>query len=58
MKYSYFGPVADKVVIDTGQFDRFGVISPKPFDQGQNRGVEVETQAEARRVTNPLKARM
>jgi hypothetical protein len=25
---SYFGPVADQVVIDAGQFDRFGIGSP------------------------------
>src|SRR5258708_5084381 len=42
---SYFGPVADKVVIDPGQFDRFRVISPKPLHQGLNRGIEIENQA-------------
>ena len=42
---SYFGPVADQVVIDTGQFDRFGVVPPKPLHQGLNRGVEIEDQA-------------
>ena len=43
--YSYFGPVADQIVIDTSQFDRFRVISPKTFDQGLDRGVEIEDQA-------------
>ena len=42
---SYFGPVADEVVIDTGQFDRFGVVSPKPLHQGLDRGIEIEDQA-------------
>src|SRR5712672_4750426 len=42
---SYFGPVADKVVIDTSQFDRFRVVSPKPHHQGLNRGIEIENQA-------------
>jgi hypothetical protein len=42
--YSYFGPVADKVVIDTGQSDRFRVLAqvapPRP-----DRRIEVEIQA-------------
>ncbi len=42
---SYFGPVADQVVIDTGQFDRFEVVSPKPLHQGLDRGIEIEDQA-------------
>src|SRR5215213_6943035 len=41
---SYFGPVADQVVIDTGQFDRFRVVSPKPLHQGLDRGIEIEDQ--------------
>src|SRR6266571_2295622 len=43
--YSYFGPVADKVVIYAGQFDRFRVISPKPLHQGLDRAIEIENQA-------------
>src|SRR5438445_13568925 len=43
--YSYFGPVADQVVIDTGQFDRFRVIAPEPLHQGLNRRIEIEDQA-------------
>src|SRR5207244_12622850 len=42
---SYFGPVADQVVIDTGQFDRFRVVSPKPLHQGLDRRIEIEDQA-------------
>src|SRR6187431_1501029 len=42
---SYFGPVADQVVIDTGQFDRFRVVSPKPLHQGLDRCIEIEDQA-------------
>src|SRR6266699_460309 len=45
VKYSYFGPVADEVVIDTAQLDRFGVISSKPLNQGLNRSIEIENQA-------------
>src|ERR1700761_5860457 len=45
LRSSYFGPVADQVVIDTGQFDRFGVISPKTLHQRLNGRVEVENQA-------------
>jgi hypothetical protein len=44
---SYFGPVADKVVIDTGQFDRFRVTSPKPLHQGLNRSTEIEIRLRA-----------
>src|ERR1700743_154093 len=42
---SYFSPVADQVVIDAGQFDRFGVIAPNPLNQSLNRCVEIENQA-------------
>src|SRR5689334_16445444 len=34
LRCSFFGPVAYRVVIDAGQFDRFGVVSPKPLHQG------------------------
>jgi hypothetical protein len=44
---SYFGPVADKVVIDTGQFDRFRVTSPKPLHQGLNRSTKIEIRLRA-----------
>src|SRR5215211_2242745 len=43
--YSYFGPVADKVVIDAGQFNRFRIISAQTLDQSLNGGVEIEDQA-------------
>src|SRR5262245_22303468 len=39
---SYFSPVADQVVIDAGQFDRFRVVSSKPLNQGLDRGIEIE----------------
>ena len=48
---SYFGPVADKVVIDTSQFDRFRVISPKPHHQGLNRSIEIKNQAARMRIS-------
>src|ERR1700676_610458 len=42
---SYFGPVANKAVIDTAQFDRFRVISPKTRHPALNRGIEIENHA-------------
>lgn len=42
---SYFGPVADQIVIDTGQFDRFGIISSKARHQSLDSRIEVENQA-------------
>ena len=45
VRSSCFGPVADKVVIDTGQFDRFRVISPQPLHQGLDSGIEIEDHA-------------
>ena len=42
---SYFGPVADRIKIGTGQFDRFRVISPKPAPPGLNHNIEIEDQA-------------
>jgi hypothetical protein len=39
---SYFGPVADQVVTDTGQFDRFEVISLAPLHHGLERSNEIE----------------
>src|SRR5439155_24914690 len=47
---SYFGPVADQVVIDTGQFDRFRVVSPQPLHKGLDRGVKIEDQATGVRI--------
>ena len=44
---SYFGPASDKVATDTGQFDRFGVISPKTLQQSLNSSNEIENQAAA-----------
>jgi hypothetical protein len=32
-------------VIDTGQFDRFRVISPQPLHQGLDSGIEIEDHA-------------
>src|ERR1700736_3576971 len=45
VKCSYFGPVADRIRIDTGQFDRFRVISPNPLHQGLDHNIEIENQA-------------
>jgi hypothetical protein len=42
---SYFGPVADQVATDTGQFDRFEVISSEPLHHGLERRYEIENQA-------------
>src|SRR5438874_3455246 len=47
---SYFGPVADQVVIDAGQFDRFRVIAPQPLHKGLDRGIEIEDQATGVRI--------
>jgi hypothetical protein len=37
--------LADEFVIDTGQFDRFRVISPSTLHKGLNGGIDVEDQA-------------
>src|SRR5689334_23358121 len=39
---SYFGPVADQIVIDAGQFDGFGIVASQPFRQALDRRVEIE----------------
>jgi len=45
LTHSYFGPGADEIGTNTGQFDRFRVISPKTLHKGLNRGIEIEDQA-------------
>src|SRR4051812_49066494 len=45
LTHSYVGPVKDRIGIDSGQFDRFGVISPKSLHKGPNGGCEIEHQA-------------
>ena len=42
---SYLRPVADRIEIDTGQFDRFRVISPNPLHRGPDHNIEIENQA-------------
>jgi hypothetical protein len=39
---SYFSPVTNEIVIDAGQFDRFGVIAPETLYQRLNCIVEIE----------------
>src|SRR4051812_42622141 len=41
---SYLGPVANEIVIDAAQFDRFRVIAAETLYQCLNRIVEVEDQ--------------
>jgi hypothetical protein len=42
---SCFGPRADEIAIEPGQFDRFRVISPKSLPKDLNGGFEIEDQA-------------
>ena len=37
--------MADQIMINTGQFHRFGIVSPKTLDQRLDRGIEIENQA-------------
>jgi hypothetical protein len=43
--HSYFGPGADEIAIEPGQFDRFRVISPKSLSKSLKGGFEIEEQA-------------
>src|SRR4051812_8479808 len=45
LTHSYVGPVKDRIGIDSGQFDRFRVISPKSLHKGPDGGCEIEHQA-------------
>src|SRR5262249_36114667 len=42
---SYFGPVADQIVIDAGQFDGLGIVASEPFSQALDRRIEIEDHA-------------
>jgi hypothetical protein len=52
-EYAYFGPVADQMVGDAGQFDGFRVISPEPFQRGPGCCVEIGDQAASISRTMP-----
>src|SRR5436305_6893057 len=43
--HSYFGPAADEIAIEPGQFDRFRVISSKSLPMDLSGGFELEDQA-------------
>src|SRR3954447_21423916 len=55
LTHSYVGPVKDRIGIDSGQFDRFGVISPKSLPKRLNGGCEIDIRLRVRgfRIMRP-----
>ena len=49
---SYLGPIANKVVVDSGELDDFRIVAAEPTDKSLNGIVEIEDHAACMGIAN------